>query len=92
MVSMVSMRPTVTVNHGRVTVDERLIRTPVILTPVRLTRRGRMVVTAVTALLIGMVSVALATTAQARRAGSPPPGRYIAKGDGPAGAEPLVPR
>ena len=37
-----------------------------------------MVVTAVSALLIGMVSVALATTAQATHAGSSSPGRYIA--------------
>ena len=39
----------------------------------------RMVVTAVTALLIGMVSVALATAAQATHAESASPGRYIAK-------------
>jgi len=38
-----------------------------------------MVVTAVSALLIGVLSVALATTAQATHAGSASPGRYIAK-------------
>jgi hypothetical protein len=38
-----------------------------------------MVVTVVSALLIGMLSVALATTAQATHAGSASPGGYSAK-------------
>jgi hypothetical protein len=38
-----------------------------------------MVVTGVSALLIGALSVALATTAQATRSGSASPGRYVAK-------------
>jgi hypothetical protein len=38
-----------------------------------------MVVTGVSALLIGALSVGLATAAQATRAGSASPGRYVAK-------------
>ena len=49
------------------------------LPPARLTRRGRIVVTGVSALLIGALSVGLATAAQATRAGSGSPGRYVAK-------------
>jgi len=52
---------------------------------VRLTRRGRIVVTAVSALLIGLASVVLATSAQATHRGAAAPGgggapgRYVAK-------------
>jgi LysM repeat protein len=53
--------------------------TPTPASPARLTRRGRMVVTGVSALVIGALSVGLATTAQATRAGSSPPGRYVTK-------------
>jgi LysM repeat protein len=38
-----------------------------------------MVVTGVSALLVGALSVGLATAAQATRAGSASPGRYVAK-------------
>jgi LysM repeat protein len=79
MVSMVSERPIVTVNHGRVTADEWPIRTRETLPPARLARRRRMLVTAVSALLIGVLSVALATTAQATHAGSASPASYITK-------------
>jgi nucleoid-associated protein YgaU len=54
-------------------------------TPVRLTRRGRVVVTGVSALIIGLASVALATTAQATRgtdagaAAAASPGRYVTR-------------
>jgi nucleoid-associated protein YgaU len=49
--------------------------------PVRLTRRGRIVVTAMSALLIGAASVGLATAAQATRAdgGAASPGKYVTK-------------
>lgn len=49
--------------------------------PVRLTRRGRLVVTAVSALLIGATSVGLATAAQATRGGggAAPAGKYVTK-------------
>ncbi len=49
--------------------------------PVRLTRRGRIVVTAMSALLIGAASVGLATTAQATRAdgSAASVGKYVTK-------------
>lgn len=46
---------------------------------VRLTPRGRIVVTAAFALLIGALSVLLATAAQATRSGSVTPGGRVAK-------------
>ena len=79
MVTMATKSPIVTMNHERATRGERLIRTQVALPPARLTRRGRVVVTGVSALLIGALSVGLATAAQATRAGSGSPGRYVAK-------------
>jgi len=79
MVTMATKGPIVTMNHGRRTGGERPIRTAVAVPPARLTRRGRIVVTGVSALLIGALSVGLATAAQATRAGSGPPGRYITK-------------
>jgi LysM repeat protein len=47
--------------------------------PARLTRRGRVVVAGVSALLIGALSVGFATAAQATRTGAGSPGRYVAK-------------
>ena len=49
--------------------------------PVRLTRRGRVAVAVVSALLIFMASVALATAAQATHSarGTAAPGRYLAR-------------
>jgi LysM domain len=79
MVTMTAKRPVVTVNHGPVAAGERPIRTPVTLPRPRLTRRGRMAATGVSALLIGALSAGLATAAQATRAGSASPGRYLAK-------------
>lgn len=81
MVMMATKSPIVTVNHGHATRSERLIRTPVSLPAARFTRRRRMVVTGVSALLIGALSVGLATAAQATRAGSGPAGRdrYVVK-------------
>jgi hypothetical protein len=79
MVTMATNGPIVTMNHGRVTRGERLIRTAEALPPARLTRRGRILVTGVSALLIGALSVGLATAAQATRAGSGSPGKYVTK-------------
>ncbi len=79
MVTMTAKRPIVAMDHGPVAVGETSIRTPVTLPRPRLTRRGRMAVTGVSALLIGALSVGLATAAQATRAGSSSPGRYPAK-------------
>ena len=77
MVTMAAKGSAVTMNRGLVAPGERPLRTRV--TPLRLTRRGRMAVTGVSALLIGALSVGLATAAQATRAGSPPPGRPVAR-------------
>jgi hypothetical protein len=59
MVTMAAKRPIVTMNHGPAAGSERLIRTPVTPPRARLTRRGRIVVTGVSALLIGALSVGL---------------------------------
>jgi len=79
MVTMATKRPIVTMNHTPVAVGERPIRTPLTLPRPRLTRRGRMAVTGVSALLIGALSVGLATAAQATRSGPASPGRYLSK-------------
>jgi hypothetical protein len=79
MVTMTAKRPIAAMDRGPVAVGERPIRTPLTLPRPRLTRRGRMAVTGVSALLIGALSVGLATAAQATRAGSSSPGRYPAK-------------
>ena len=79
MVAMATKGPIVTMNHARVTRGESLIRTPAAVPAARLTRGGRVVVTGVSALLVGALSVGLATAAQATRAGSRSPGRYVAK-------------
>jgi hypothetical protein len=80
MVTMATKGPIVTMNHGRMTGGERPIRTAVAVPPARLTRRGRIVVTGVSALLICALSAGLATAAQATRAGSGSPGRCGAPG------------
>jgi LysM domain len=46
---------------------------------VRLTPRGRIVVTAASAVLIGALSVLLATAAQAAHSGPATPGRYVTR-------------
>jgi LysM repeat protein len=79
MVTMTTERALATVNHRPVARSEGLIRTPVDLPRVRFTRRGRMMVTGVSALLIGALSVGLATGAQATRARTGPAGRYVVK-------------
>ncbi len=77
MVTMAAKGSVVTMNRGPVAPGERPLRTPV--APLRLTRRGRSAVTGLSALLIGALSMGLATAAQATRAGSPPPGPHVAK-------------
>ena len=79
MVTMAAKRPIVTMNHGSVAVGGRPTRTALTLPYPRLTRRGRMAVAGVSALLIGALSVGLATAAQATRSGSASPGRYLSK-------------
>jgi hypothetical protein len=79
MVTMVGKRPMATTDHVRAAGERGPIRTDESLLRVRLTRRGRIAVTGVSALLIGALSVTLATAAQATHTGSASPGRYVAK-------------
>ena len=82
MVTMEAGRPVVIMSEGRLSPARARIRTGVARTrpvPVRLTRRGRIVVAGVSALLIGAMSVALATAAQATHTGSASLGRYVTK-------------
>jgi LysM repeat protein len=77
MVAMATKGPVVTMNDWRAAGDKGPIRTPAAPPPARLTRRGRLAVTGASALLIGALSVALATAAQATRAGPASPGKYV---------------
>jgi LysM repeat protein len=61
MVTMVSDAPIATLRHQH----EGRARSAVRTAPLRLTRRGRVVATGVSALVIGVLSVTLATAAQA---------------------------
>jgi hypothetical protein len=88
MATMEAGRSTVIVAEACERPAERRIRTNRTRQPVRLTRRGRIVVTGVSALIIGLASVALATTAQATRgagaagasgAGGASPGKYVTR-------------
>jgi LysM repeat protein len=79
MVAVLSGTPLADVSGERTAVPQAPIRTQSGRTPVRLTRRGRLVVASVLALVIGVLSVVLATAAQATHAGSSTPGRYVTK-------------
>jgi hypothetical protein len=79
MVTMAAKGPIVTMNDRPRAASERPIRTARALPAPRLTSRGRLAVAGVSALLIGALSVGLAAAAQATRAGSPSPGRYVAQ-------------
>jgi nucleoid-associated protein YgaU len=84
MVTMEARRTMAVMTEDRVRpegVQIRTVGTRPHAMPVRLTRRGRIVVTVVSALLICMVSMALATAAQATRAvgGAASLGRYVTR-------------
>jgi hypothetical protein len=79
MVMMATKGPIVAMIDGSVGGGEGLIRTRAVLPAARLSRPRRMAVTGVSALLIGALSVGLATAAQAAHAGSAAPGRYVSK-------------
>jgi LysM repeat protein len=79
VVTMVGERPMAAMLCGVQDGKTGSIRTPSALPPARLTRRGRVLVTGVSALLVGVLSVALATAAQAAHAGSATPDRYVAR-------------
>jgi LysM repeat protein len=75
MVAMVGDGSIATLRHQRAGRPGRTVRTA----PLRLTRRGRVVATGVSALVIGVLSVTLATTAQATHDKPGSVGKYLAK-------------
>jgi hypothetical protein len=79
VVTMVSERPMAAMRCGVQDGNTGPIRTPAARPPARLTRHGRVLVTGASALLVGVLSVALATAAQAAHGGSATPGRYVAR-------------
>jgi hypothetical protein len=93
MVAMVTEMPVAAIAKERSTPEGALVRTVIVpLAPratrpapaegrpaVRLTPRGAIVVAAASALLIGALSVLLATAAQAPRSGSAIPGGYLTR-------------
>jgi LysM domain len=80
MVAMAGVPCTVAVSGPGENRAQRSIRTIDTRPPVRLTRRGRIALTGVSALLIGVASVWLATAAQASHNGDQGAGRrYLAR-------------
>ena len=75
MVAMVSDGSIATLRHQREARAMSEVRTA----PLRLTRRGRVVATGVSALVIGVLSVALATAAQATHAKPGSVDKYLAR-------------
>jgi hypothetical protein len=68
-------------NRPQPTGNVRPFRTAGALPAARLTPRGRLVVTGVSALLVGVLSVGLATTARASHTGSASPGKHVTRVD-----------
>lgn len=79
MVTMAADVPAVVVGREGLATGETRIRTHSAPPRARLTSRGRIVVTGVSALLAGVLSVGLAAAAQAAHGGHPAGGRYVAK-------------
>jgi hypothetical protein len=79
MVMMATNGSVVTMNRGCRTSGQGPIRTAESLPVTRLGRPGRMTVTGVSALLLGALSVGLATAAQAAHGGPASPGGHVAK-------------
>jgi hypothetical protein len=79
MVTMAAEVPVEAVGCGRFTARRTPVRTKNAPPPARLTSRGRIAVTGVSALLVGVLSVGLAAAAQATHSGQPSGGRYLAK-------------
>ena len=76
MVAMVSDGSVATLRHQRAArAASRAVRTP----PLRLTGRGRVVATGVSALVIGVLSVTLATAAQATHDNPGSVNKYLAR-------------
>ena len=79
MVTMVSRKPMAVMERGRAGGEDVRFRTRAAAPVARLTLRGRVVAAGASALAIGVLSMALATAAQAAHAGQAAPGRYAAK-------------
>jgi hypothetical protein len=79
MVTMVSAKPMAAMEPGLAAGEGARFRTRAAVSAARLTRRGRVVAAGVSALVIGALSIALATAAQASHAGSAGPGRPAVK-------------
>jgi LysM repeat protein len=79
VVAVLSGAPTGNAVRGRAAAPGRPYRTVSARPPAGLSRRGRLLTTGVSALAIGLLSVVLATAAQATHSGSAAPGRYAAK-------------
>jgi hypothetical protein len=79
MVTMVSAKPVTAMEREPATAESVLFRTRAAVPAARLTRRGRVVAAGASALVIGALSIVLATAAQASHAGQAAPGRYAAK-------------
>jgi LysM repeat protein len=77
VVAMVSESPAVSIGRAAVPVRDRRMRTTA--APSRRSPRGRMVVTGAAALVVGVLSVVLATSAQATHAGPAADRKYVAK-------------
>ena len=79
--TMSTKRPMMTMNRIQLAGGAGSFRTPGPRPAARLTPRGRLAVTGVSALLVGALCVGLATAAQASHTGPAAPGRYITKVD-----------
>jgi LysM repeat protein len=85
MVTMVGEKPVAAMDRGLAAGGGTCLRTGAAVPAARLTRRGRAVTAGASALVIGALSIALATAAQAShtgqagQAGQAGPGRYAAK-------------
>ena len=81
MATVSAMRPMMMLNRAQLAGAAGHFRTADAVPAARLTPRGRLAVTGVSALLVGALSFGLATTAQASHTGPAAPGRYVTKVD-----------
>jgi len=79
MATVSAMRPMMMLNRARLAGAAGHFRTADAVPAARLTPRGRLAVTGVSALLVGALSFGLATTAQASHTGPAAPARYVTK-------------
>ena len=81
MATVSTKRPMGTMNRRQLSGNAGPFRTADALPAARLTPRGRLVVAGVSALLVGVLSVGLATTAQASHTGPASPGKHVTRVD-----------